>query len=129
MSHLAKIELIIQDLAALGIAGAARNMELVKDDQFTWYQGQGKCDYKLRVKGARKGAYEIGIVKNQDGPGYSLLWDDYDHNLRDAAGGRDAGGLKQEYSAAVCERHYQSEGFSVSRTLSPDGKIILQAVK
>ena len=127
MSHLAKIQLQIKDLAALRLAAAARGLELVEGAQsFKWYQGQGKCDHKLRVKGGGGMGYEIGLVRDESG-GFSLLWDDFDHNLRDAAGGKDAGGLKMEYSAAVATRYYESEGFVVHRSLSSDGKIVLTA--
>ena len=159
MSHLAKIELQIKDLAALRLAASARGLELVEGAQsFKWYRGQGKCDHKLRVKGGSARGYEIGIVRDEVGGGYSLLWDDFDqelkgaagagaglvrdesggfsllwddfdHNLRDAAGGRDAGALKQEYGAAVATKYYESEGFTVHRTLSSDGKIVLTADK
>jgi hypothetical protein len=130
MSHLAKIQLQIKDLAALKLAASARGLELVEGAQsFKWYQGQGKCDHKLKLKDARAGSYEIGLVKSEDGVGYSMLWDDFDTSLRNAAGGRDAGALKQEYGAAVATRYYESEGFSVHRTLNSKGEIILTADK
>ena len=129
MSHLAKIQLQIKDLAALRLAAAARGLELVEGAQsFKWYQGQGKCDHKLRVKGGSARGYEIGIVRDEVGGGYSLLWDDFDQELKGAAG-TGAGALKQEYGAAVATKYYESEGFTVHRTLSSDGKIVLTADK
>ena len=129
MSHLAKIQLQIKDLAALRLAAAARGLELVEGAQsFKWYQGQGKCDHKLRVKGGSARGYEIGIVRDEVGGGYSLLWDDFDQKLKGAAGAG-AGALKQEYGAAVATKYYESEGFTVHRTLSSDGKIVLTADK
>ena len=130
MSHLAKIQLQIKDLQALRLAAAARGLELVEGaTSFKWYQGQGKCDHKLRLKDSRGGmAYEIGLVKSEDRPGYELLWDDFDQSLK-AAAGVGGGALKQEYGAAVAQRYYESEGFTVHRTLSSDGKIVLTADK
>ena len=129
MSHLAKIQLQIKDLAALRLAAAARGLELVEGAQsFKWDQGQGKSDHKLRVKGGSARGYEIGIVREEVGGGYSLLWDDFDQELKGAAGAG-AGALKQEYGAAVATKYYESEGFTVHRTLSSDGKIVLTADK
>ena len=129
MSHLAKIQLQIKDLAALRLAASARGLELVEGAQsFKWFRGQGKCDHKLRVKGGSARGYEIGIVRDEVGGGYSLLWDDFDQELKGAAGAG-AGALKQEYGAAVATKYYESEGFTVHRTLSSDGKIVLTADK
>ncbi len=128
MSHLAKIQLQIKDLQALRLAASARGLELVEGAQsFKWYQGQGKCDHKLRQVN-KPGGYEIGLVKSEDGPGFELLWDDFDQSLK-AAAGVGGGALKQEYGAAVATRYYESEGFTVHRSLSSKGEIVLTADK
>jgi hypothetical protein len=91
----------------------------------------GHCDHKLKLKN-NPDAYEVGVVRRRDGkPGYELLFDFYGQGapLLNALGGKEGGKLKAEYSAAVVTRHYQSEGFTVKRTLGADGKIILTADK
>ena len=95
MSHVAKIELEINDLETLKAACKDLGFEFLCDQPtYRWY-GQwvgdyplpqgftqddlGKCTHAIRVPGA---TYEIGVVKR--GSKYLLLWDFYG-----------AGGLQQ----------------------------------
>jgi hypothetical protein len=147
MSHVAKIELVVKDLAALRSAAQACGLELVEGQKkYKWWghsvgdypipkgftaEDLGKCDHALRVKG-NPDAYEIGVVRRRDGqPGFELLFDfygSYGAPLRQAVG-QDGGKLKQEYAASVATRHYQSQGFVVRRSLGADGKIVLTCDK
>jgi hypothetical protein len=86
MSHIAKIELEIKDLAALRAAVHSLGYEFkINQQTYAWYgrwvgdsplpdgittDELGKCSHAIRVPGCK---YEIGVVqKNQS---YILLWD------------------------------------------------------
>ncbi len=146
MSHVCKIELEIRDLRALAEAARALGLELVEDQQtYRWWghsEGDyplpagmtavdlGKCDHAIRIPGDDR-AYEIGVVKRRDGkPGYSLLWDFYNGGFgMEFKVGKDGARLKQEYAAAVSIRQMRDQGFMVSRKVTPDGRIILNATR
>ena len=86
MSHVARIELEINDLDSLKAACKSLGLEFVPDQKtFEWYGRQvgnyplpdgftledmGRCDHAIRVPGAQ---YEIGVVKRRGK--YTLLWD------------------------------------------------------
>jgi hypothetical protein len=100
MSHVAKIQVVIKDLKALKAACAQIGLELVEGQkQYAWYGKHvgdyplpegftaadlGKCDHAIRVikqplrpdgTAHYRSAYEVGVVKNKDSEGYTLLWD------------------------------------------------------
>lgn len=145
ISHVAKITLQIKSLDALARACAELGLELVHGQTtYRWY-GQsigdyplpegvtaddlGKCDHAIRIPG-KADAYEIGVVKSKDGSGYTLLWDFYKggYGLQDRIG-EGAKKLKQAYSSQVVCSWYQKQGYRVTRTVKPDGKIAINATK
>jgi hypothetical protein len=134
MSHVAKIEMEIKDLAAL--EDAAKRT-------YKWYgysvgdyplpegftkEDLGKCEHALRIPGNNR-AYEVGVVARRDGrPGYTLLWDFWSggYGLVDKVG-KDGNKLKSEYTAAVAVKHYTSKGYRVQRSYKEDGTIVVRA--
>ena len=93
MSHIAEVNLLVQDLNALQRACHRLGLELVRGQQtYRWYgmsvgdhplptgfakDDLGTCEHAIRIPG-NDHAYEIGIVTRRDGkPGYVLLWDFY----------------------------------------------------
>ena len=93
MSHIAEVNLLVQDLNALQRACQRLGLELVPGQQtYRWYgraggdyplpvgfakDELGTCEHAIRIPGNDQ-AYEIGIVTRRDGkPGYALLWDFY----------------------------------------------------
>ena len=93
MSHIAEVNLLVQDLNALARAAQRLGLELVRHQEtYRWYgvsmrddplptgfakEDLGKGEHAIRIPGDQR-AYEIGIVTQRDGkPGYALLWDCY----------------------------------------------------
>jgi hypothetical protein len=93
MSHIAEVNLLVQDLNALHRACHRLGLELVRGQRtYRWYGRSvgdyplpvgfaknelGTCEHAIRIPGNDR-AYEIGIVTRRDGkPGYALLWDFY----------------------------------------------------
>ena len=134
MSHVADIDLEINDLGALKEAGKCLGLELVKQSTYRWF-GQhvgdyplpkgfttadlGKCDYVLRIPN-NDVAYEIGLVKRKDGKGYQPLWDFWAGGKGlEAKVGKDAERLIHEYTIALSTKELRREGFRVSRSVHP----------
>lgn len=158
MSHVAKVELKIKDLAALAACAGSLGLEFIKDKTtYKWWgrsvgdyplpegfkaSDLGKCDHVLRVKGSGPDAWEIGVVKAKSGDGYVLLFDFYGSRgaplinalgFKGSAHNPDAGSvgwkLKQEYGAAVATRQYQKQGYRVTRKVDAAGRVVLSAFK
>lgn len=129
MSHVATIEVIIKDqeLEALGAAVKELGLELVRDQKtFKSYQSGLMCDHAIRVPG-NPDAYEIGVVKRDDGKGYELKWDTY-------GGGRyllekvgtGAQKIKQGYATQVAIKAARAGGFRVvGRSVKADGTVLV----
>ena len=111
MSHVSKIEVEITNLETL--KKACKNLGLeFKDNQktYAWYgkhigdyplpegftvDDVGKCDHAISVPNAE---YELGVVKNKNKAGYSLLWDFWRGGSLEERLGRNAWKLVQEYT-------------------------------
>ncbi len=143
MSHVTKIALKITDLDALEAAlKHMGGLELRRGQQtYKWYGRNmgdyplpegvtvadlGKCDHAIAMTKKLALNYEAGLVKQKDGS-YTLLFDFYDTRLMDALGGQDARGLKSQYAAAVATKTFYQQGYQVSRRVTTDGRIILEA--
>jgi hypothetical protein len=126
MSHVTTIDLHITDLDSLAKACDRLGLELVKNQEtFKSYQQGLKCDHLIRVKDARAGAYEMGLVKRSDGKaGYSLSWDHtmarelvakvtYDGKITYGRTGN-ADKLKDWYAAEVAQKQMRRQGFRVN---------------
>lgn len=92
MSHIVEVKMIIKDLDALRAAVAADpRLEWREKQTYNWYgvsvgdyplpEGVtkdmlGKCEFAIGVKDHPE-AYEVGVVKKNDGSGYTLMADFY----------------------------------------------------
>lgn len=141
MSHIAEIELEVRDIEALKSAARKLGAEWRENQtSFRWYgrfmndsqvpagfspEDYGKCLHAIGVPGNGQ-AYEIGVVRNPNGRGYSLLYDAWQggHGL-EAVVGKGASLLKQRYAAEVAIRQARRQGFRVSEKMQADGKIRL----
>jgi hypothetical protein len=131
MSHIAKVQLAINDLDCLEQACNALGTVELKRNQTThkYYAGaQGSCDHAIVVKGNRN-AYEIGVVANKDGKGYELAWDTFQgaKGLVAAVGGTHMGRLRQEYATAVAKKELRRKGYYVETVKQSDGTYVLTA--
>ncbi len=133
MSHIVTIELEIKDLDALEAACPLLGLEFMRGQQDIRafmegeYRGEhGQCLHAIRIRG-NADAYEIGVVKNENGS-YRLVFDNFcgGRGLM-AAVGDDCNKLSQEYAAQVSIKQCRRQGLHVKRLQSTDGKIRLVA--
>ena len=124
MSHISKIELVIQSLENLKEACRQLGFEFIKDKKtFIWYgrwvgdtplpegvkiEDIGKCDHAIRVPGC---AYEVGVIRRGDH--YILLWDYYHAGGLEAKIGPNAGILKQAYTVARVRKEARQKGYRI----------------
>lgn len=147
MSHVTAIELEVTDLDSIEKAAEECGLKLVRDQTtFKWYgqwvndynspdaaykQGidpkdYGKCDHALVIPGAGTSQYEIGLVKNKDGPGYKIAYDFYGtgQNLKKLIG--EAGEkIKQSYVKHKTIKELAKKGFKLTKTENKDGTVKL----
>ncbi|MBI4472202.1 MAG: DUF2997 domain-containing protein [Acidobacteria bacterium] len=153
MSHVVSVKVVIRDLNALEMAAKRCGLELHRGQRsYRWFgrwvgdytlpQGfkpeqLGKCDHALTIPGNPQ-AYEVGVVQNADGT-CTLLYDFWAGGYGlEAAIGKTAKKLTDEYSWAVVEskctelcwmtqregdalRVYHPDGGSI--LVTPDGKV------
>lgn len=147
MSHIAEVNLLVQDLNALQRACQRLGLELVRHQQsYRWYGRSvgdyplptgftkdelGTCEHAIRIPGNTQ-AYEIGIVTRRDGkPGYTLLWDFYNggYGLVDRVG-ENAERLQQLYALEVTLGMIEHMNHCVvDQYQLPDGSIELVLVQ
>ena len=124
MSHISKIELVIQSLTDLKEACRQLGFEFVENQKsFKWYgrwvgdtpipegvkiEDIGKCDHAIRVPGC---TYEVGIIKR--GEHYILLWDYYSAGGLEPKIGPNAGKLKQAYTVARVRKKARIKGYRI----------------
>lgn len=91
------------------------------------------CEDAISVPNS-KAAFEIGVVAKSTG-GYDLLWDNYNGGKdysKEGQGlcdfvGHDGMKLYDEYNAAFLTKQYETDGHSISRSQTEDGRIVLEA--
>lgn len=146
MSHVASVELEIDDLPSLREAAKALGLEFVEGQTtYKWfgrfmndYSGNdaahlngidpstyGKCLHALRVKGNPK-AYEVGVIKDPTGKGYRLVWDFWQggYGLEKAIG-KDGGLLKQSYAVMRAKKEMLRKGYRATTTKDAKGNMFL----
>jgi hypothetical protein len=122
MSHVAKIELEIQDLETLKFACQRLNLEFMENQQtYRWYgkymgdsplpegftaEELGKCQHAIRVPGA---SYEVGVVQRQGK--FHLLWDSWQSGGLERVLGPGAGRLKQAYAIERVAKEARLKGY------------------
>lgn len=148
MSHVATIDIEVRDLDDLSAACGRLGLELVRGQEtYRWYgysvgnhpipdgftaEDFGKCEHAIRIPeghpARRSGygeCYEIGVVRRRDGrPGYTLIWDYWDPQIRQAVG-VDGIKLRQFYAVAAAQRQAMRSGFRVQERVASDGSIQL----
>jgi hypothetical protein len=124
MSHIAKIELEITDLATLRLACERLQLQFIENQTtYSWYgtlvgdtplpeginiNDLGKCDHAVRAPGAQ---YEIGIVKKDRK--YILLWDFWHQGGLEQKLGKNAGRLKQAYTIERVRKEARLKGHRI----------------
>lgn len=149
MSHVEKAKCEIMDLEMLEhvLAKECPELELVRDKKtYKWfgrwvndYHGEnaayrqgvdtadyGKCDHVVRFKNQRANEYEIGLVKNKDGKGYSMVYDFFGSGSRYSNKfGKQLGKIIQPYATAVAKRELTKMGYKWREEKTKDGKVRL----
>lgn len=146
MSHVASVELEIDDLPSLKEAAKALGLEFVEGQKsYKWfgrfmndYSGAdadhlngidpktyGKCEHALRIPGNSK-AYEVGVIKNPSGKGFRLVWDFWQQGfgLQDIIG-KDGGLLKQSYAVMRAKKEMLRKGYRATTTKDAKGNVFL----
>lgn len=113
MSHVAKIELNIKNIDVLKkVVKQHFNAELKKQNTYKWWghwvgdyplpdgftkEDLGKCDYAISHPNCE---WEIGVVKNKNGIGFTLMYDFYGHKGQQlhSVFGENLGKLRQRYT-------------------------------
>jgi len=154
MSHITEIKLKVKDLDALETAADSLGFELRRGQKtHAWYgrfmndsaegrqfarersvEEMGKCEHALRMKNHQSGDYEIGVVKSQDGDGYTLSFDSWGPGKKlEALAGPGLKTLRREYACEVATRTAQKslgrQGFRVERSDIGGGRIRLRLRK
>jgi biotin operon repressor len=149
MSHVSNVELTVTDLDALQYA-------VEQTDGLTFCEGQktykwygkwmndfhgssaavdngfnaadfGKSEHAIKVEGAE---YEIGVVKNPNGDGYRLLYDNYDSGRKIAKRyGAGLEAIKNSYAERVAVKQLQRKGYRVSTRVNAQGQRQVIGVK
>ena len=147
ISHVATIDLAINDLDALGAACKRLGMELRRDQQtYKWWgssvgdyevpegvtvEDLGKCDHALSVVGNDR-AYEIGVCRSrgQSNSKWTLLYDFFQggYGLVEKVG-QDCCRLKQAYATEVAIKQAKKQGFMVHEFAQQDGTVRLRCTK
>ena len=108
MSHISKIELEVNDIAALRQACSALGLVFQPDQRtFKWFGESAQCEHAIKVPDAR---YEIGVVKAHGR--YELNCDYYDPGIENVIG-RQGGLLKQAYAVARTKTEARRKGYTV----------------
>jgi len=145
VSHVSKVDLVIQDLECLKAAAKSLGLEFREDQKtYRWYgtfvgdskppegispSEYGKCLHAIGVPNNSK-AYEAGVVKNPNGPGYVLLADFWQGGYGlEAQAGKGCSKLSQMYAQEVAKKNLKLKGFFVKSTVLSDGSIKLNATR
>lgn len=145
VSHVTTVELEINDLKALKAACDDLGLEFLEGQKtYKWYGRHvgdyplpegftanqlGKCEHAIGI-GDDGRAYEIGVCKNPNGKGYTLLFDFYagGQGLMQmvSTDGKNANKLLQRYSTQVAKRKLKRKGMRVKEIVE-NGKVRLIA--
>jgi hypothetical protein len=140
MSHITSIKVVINDLNALATAAEECGCELVVDQTtFRWYgsgvdyrikaEDRANCLHAIRVKN-NSTAYEIGVMKNPNGQGFTLAYDSFcgGYGLEEIVG-NDAVKIKQLYSFHAVKNSMKGKGFYVRKTWNENDSIQVEFYK
>ena len=132
MSHVAKIELEINDVETLKLACERLGLQFIENQRsYEWYGSWvgdtplpegitladfGKCDHAIKVPGAQ---YEIGIVQRDKK--YILLWDYWHRGGLEEKLGKNAGRLKQAYAIERVRKEARIKGHRICEQKTNQG--------
>ena len=140
MSHLTCSKVIIKDLEILKKAVSNFGGLVWKEGQkeFKWYykgatseqivNGFGKCDHAIAFVNPEKYTaygYEIGVVRNKNGEGWSLVFDPYDYQAAKKVG-NGCENLSTAYSQEFIRDFAEKNGFMIQESIGEDGHINLE---
>jgi hypothetical protein len=148
MSHVASVELVVNDLASLQAACRKLGLTFCKGQKTHRWFGKfladsdvgratasefnaktfGTCEHAIEVPGSE---YDIGVVRNPSGVGYRLIYDQWGANglaISEKLGASLAK-LKSEYGAVRATRHLQRQGYRVVRRVLANGQIKLSGIR
>jgi hypothetical protein len=132
MSHIAKIELEINDPETLKLACERLGLQFMENQTtYSWFgtwigdtalpegittSDLGKCDHAIKVPDAQ---YEIGIVKRDRK--YILLWDFWNQGGLEQKLGKIAGRLKQAYTIERVRKEAKLKGHRICEQKTNQG--------
>jgi len=84
----------------------------------------GKCEHAIKIPDV---LYEIGLVRDKEGK-LRLAYDKYDEQIENNLG---VGVYKlvQAYAEKVAEKSLRRKGYSITKTVQSDGKVVLRAIR
>lgn len=127
MSHISTIEVRITDLDAFEAACRECGVELRREQKrFKNYGGRNSpCEMAVVLPGNER-AFELGLVKSEDGDGYTIQMDNWQqgYGMNDKVG-RDACTLRQLYGVHAATAAAEKLHMKVQRTQLADGSIRL----
>ena len=122
-----KVEIL--DLAALKASCAPLGLEFHENQKsHKSYYSTEPCEHAISVKGNRE-AYEVGVVKNPLGRGWTLRADSYagGKGLMTAIGGPTANKIRLEYSLQVAAKKVP-RGYKMQRIPQANGHVLLRCI-
>jgi hypothetical protein len=141
LSHIAKIELEINDLTALREACQRLGFEFMENQHtFAWYgvwvgryplpeglteEDLGRCNHAIRIPGAE---YEVGVIKRDHS--YILFWDSWRKGglEKETALGQGAKRLKQAYALERVKHEARLKGYKLHEKKIDQGiRLVLTA--
>lgn len=137
MSHVSKIELVINDLATLKAACSRMGLTFLENQTtYKWYgswasleprpEGMtpGRCHHAIRVPQAR---YEVGVIRQEDQT-YMLHADMWPGGGLEPIIGKNAGLLKQAYAVERVRKEARQKRMRVHEQVTDTGiRLILTA--
>ena len=132
MSHVATIDIEIEDLESLKKACSENGLTFLEGQKkYKWYgrwvndyhgtdaaykhgidpKDYGKCEHAIQVK---KGSYEIGVARNKKGK-LVLIWDFFGGAIEKACG-KDCHKLYESYTKHVTVKKLKKKGYYLAKT-------------
>jgi hypothetical protein len=130
MSHLVCSQISILDLdilrkAIAGFGGLKWNEGATKfysyGDTGRTKSEHGTCEHSITVEKADRG-FQIGVIKRNDGEGWTLAFDPMDNGVLKTVGGQSSK-LMSAYSEAYIRDWSERNGFMVDQSVDKDGNI------
>lgn len=137
MSHIASIELVINDLKTLAKACNRLGIIFLQGKKnYRWYGSSwnqaenvignyvpGQCDHVIQVPGAD---YEIGVIK--DGENFALVADFWQYGGLEEVVGPNAGKLKQAYAVERVKNEAKQKRMRIQEVMTENSiRLVLTA--